>query len=132
MTPIGEKRQKRAHRHKRVRAKIKGTHECPRLSVFRSNRHLVTQMIDDETGTTMVMAHNGEIAGNGSKDHPQRDKKDKRPKTNVVFAEKVGALAARRAMEKGLKKAVFDRGGYQYHGIVKAVAEGARKEGLRI
>lgn len=110
---------KREIRHRRVRAKIKGTSVRPRLSVFRSNNHIRTQLIDDIAGKTLVMASDSEI-------------KSKKGEKRIVLAEKVGALIAKKVLEKKIGVAVFDRGGYKYHGIVKAVAGGARKGGLQL
>jgi len=110
------KQEKRYKRHKRIRSKIIGTKKCPRLSVFRSNSHIYVQLIDDTDGKTLVSANDVEI------------KKDKLNKTDK--AKEVGLLMAKKAIEKEIKKVVFDRGGYNYHGRVKAIAEGARKGGL--
>ena len=114
---IKSKREKRERRHKRVRAKIKGTSERPRLSVFVSNRSIFLQLVDDETGQTILSA-------NGT------DKKNKG--TRKERARIIGEELAKRAIEKKIKSAVFDRGGRKYHGIVKEIAEGARKGGLKI
>ena len=108
--------KERIRRHIRVRTKISGTADTPRLNVFRSNAHIHTQIIDDTTGTTLVsvssvdmkLAHGG----------------------NIEVARQVGTEIAKRALKKGIKKVVFDRGGYIYHGRVKALAEGAREAGL--
>lgn len=100
--------QKRITRHKRVRAVIKGTSERPRLSVFRSNKYIYAQLIDDVKSITLLSA-------GGAK------------KT----ASKVGENLAEKALEKGIKKVVFDRGGYKYHGQIRNLAEGARKGGLK-
>lgn len=113
---IGEKRQQREQRHRRVRAKIKGTGERPRLSVFRSNKHLLVQLIDDTRGITLAAANDSEI---------------KRKEARGVRAGFLGVLIAERAKEKKIKQAVFDRGGYKYHGTIKELAEGARKAGLK-
>ncbi len=112
-----EKQQKRYRRHRRVRAKIKGTAKVPRLCVFRSAGHIYVQLIDDEKGKTLALASDLEI----------KKKKDKK----AVLATKVGNLIAKKAIEKKIKRVVFDRGGYKYHGRVKALAEGAREEGLQ-
>ncbi len=101
-------------RHKRVRAKISGTKERPRLSVFRSGRHIFLQLIDDKTGKTLVSISDFKM------------KKDKK----VNLAQEAGKRLAESAKEKNIKKIVFDKGGYKYHGRVKAVAEGAREGGL--
>lgn len=106
-------------RHRRIRAVLKGTSQCPRLSIFRSNRHVWLQLIDDESGKTLVSAGDLEMKGN------------KKTKTKIT-PESVGELLAKKAAEKNIKSAVFDRSGYRYHGIVKNVAEGARKAGLQI
>ena len=115
------KRQKKIRRHKRVRAKVMGTSIRPRLSVFRSNRHVWTQVIDDTAGKTIIAA--------SDQDLPSSVKKSTGKK--MEMAEKVGALIAQRSLEKKITRVVFDRGGYRYHGILRAVAEGARKGGLK-
>ena len=108
----------RLNRHKRVRGKISGTAECPRLNVFRSTKNIYAQIIDDVKGVTLVAASSldKEFNGNGG---------------NKEAARKVGELIAKRAAEKGISQVVFDRGGYLYHGRVKALAEGAREGGLK-
>lgn len=111
------KRESRIRRHLRVRKKISGTPERPRLSVFRSNRHIYAQLIDDLAGRTIVAASDLEIGVDGTK---------------TERARAVGRLIAERAKAAGIERAVFDRGGRRYHGRVAAVAEGAREEGLRI
>lgn len=108
-----EKKEKRYRRHKRVRAKIFGKKEKPRLCVFRSAKHIYAQIIDDERGKTMVSASDLEL----------KKVKDK--------AKEVGKLIAKKALEKKIAKVIFDRGGYNYHGKVKALAEGAREGGLK-
>jgi len=110
----------RKRRHLRVRKKISGTPERPRLSVFRSAKHIYAQLIDDTRGVTLVSAStlDKELAGqikNGG---------------NVEAARKVGELVAKRALAKGFNKVVFDRGGYLYHGRVQALADAAREAGL--
>lgn len=109
-------------RHARVRAKIKGTAQIPRLSVFRSAKHIVVQLIDDEKGATIVFADDLQR---------KKEKRDGKKMAPIARAEKVGHEIAARALDKKITQAVFDRGGYRYHGIIKAVAEGARKGGLR-
>ena len=113
------KREKRIRRHRRVRAKIAGTGERPRLSVFRSSRHISVQLIDDVSGRTVASARDTEADGT-----------KKAGGKGVLVAGAVGELIAVRAQEKKITHAVFDRAGYRYHGAVKAVAEGARKGGL--
>ncbi|GLY12770.1 50S ribosomal protein L18 [Bacillus badius] len=113
-----DKNKTRKKRHARVRAKISGTAARPRLNIFRSNQHLYAQVIDDANGVTLASASTIE------KDFGLE-------KTgNAEAAAKVGELVAKRASEKGIKSVVFDRGGYLYHGRVKALAEAARENGL--
>jgi large subunit ribosomal protein L18 len=108
----------RKRRHARVRKKIFGTAERPRLNVFRSNKHIYAQIIDDMKAVTIVSAST-------------LDKEfDLGSTGNIEAAKKVGELVAKRALEKGIKKVVFDRGGYLYHGRVKALADAAREAGL--
>ncbi|HHP7233391.1 MAG TPA: 50S ribosomal protein L18 [Desulfobacterales bacterium] len=114
------KKQARLKRKKRIRKKIYGTLERPRLTVFRSNRHIYAQLVDDGSGNTLVSA--------SSLDKAFREESDPGDKTQV--AEKIGKTIASRAIDKGFKKVVFDRNGFLYHGRVKAVSEGARKGGL--
>lgn len=117
------KKEKRVRRHLRVRAVLSGTASRPRLSVFRSNKHIVAQLINDETGQTLVAAADQEIKG-------VKDKKDDFVK--IKRSEEVGKLLAEKAKAKKILRAVFDRGGYRYTGRVKAVAEGARAGGLEM
>jgi len=107
----------RKRRHLRVRTKISGTAECPRLCVFRSNSNLYAQIIDDVAGNTIVSAST-------------LDKEVKTKHANKEAAKEVGALVAKKAIEKNIKTVVFDRGGYIYHGVVKELAEAAREAGL--
>ena len=107
----------RERRKKRVRKKIFGTPERPRLSVFRSNRHIYAQIIDDVNGLTLVSASTLEQESGGNN-------------INCELSRKVGSMLGKRALEKGVKKVVFDRSGYKYHGNVKSLAEGAREAGL--
>ncbi len=110
----------RIRRHERLRKKVMGTPERPRLSVYRSLNHMYAQIIDDSQGNTIMAASTLDKELASEKGH----------KGNVIMAKKVGQLIARKAIEKGLKKVVFDRGGYLYHGRVKALADGAREAGL--
>lgn len=112
----------RAIRHQRIRRRVRGTAVRPRLSVFRSARHLTVQLIDDAAGRTLVSVSDTHLADRTPRT-PQRT-----PGVARGFA--VGQLLARQATERGITKAVFDRGGYAYHGQVKAVAEGARQGGM--
>ena len=109
-------REARAKRKKRIRGHMDGTSERPRVSVFRSNKAIYAQIVDDAAAATLVAARSVEIEGAGLK------------KSEV--AKKVGELLAQRAKDKGIERVVFDRSGYLYHGRVKALAEGARKGGL--
>jgi len=109
--------------HSRIREKLAGTTARPRLNVYRSVNHIYAQVIDDAKGVTIVSATSVE-KGKGAKG-------DKRPTGgNVASAKDVGKLIAQRAKEKGIKKVVFDRGGYLYHGRIKALADAAREAGL--
>ena len=107
----------RIKRHRRVRAKISGTPECPRLNVFRSDLHIYAQVIDDTTGNTLCSASTVEKSFEGFGG-------------NIEAAKKIGTIIAERAKAKGIEKVVFDRGGFVYHGRVQALAEGAREGGL--
>lgn len=117
-TTSKDKQRALARRHHRVRKKVSGTALRPRLAVFRSNRHIIAQVIDDRSGRTLAAASSvepdlrGEATG------------------NRTMATKVGRLVAERARSAGVSKVVFDRGGFQYHGRVAAVAEAAREAGL--
>lgn len=111
------RKAERQRRHARVRRKISGTAECPRLCVFRSNSNLYVQIIDDVKQTTLVAAST-------------LDKEVKTKHSNKEAAKEVGALIAKRALEKNIKTVVFDRGGYVYHGVVKELADAAREGGL--
>ncbi len=118
-SPAVEKRLLRLRRHRRVRKKVFGTPERPRLCVFRSNQNIYAQLIDDVNSQTLVSA---------STLDPELS--DWRGKKNIEAAKQVGFLIAKRALEKGIKKVVFDRAGYKYHGKIKALAESAREGGL--
>jgi len=108
--------EKRQRRHRRVRAKISGTKQRPRLCVFRSNQHIYAQLIDDDKGKILLSSSDLKIKKTGNK---------------TVMAFEIGKVIAKTATEKGIKNVVFDRGGYIYHGRVKALAEGAREGGLK-
>ncbi len=110
----------RKNKHRRIRSRLSGTPEKPRLSVFRSNNHMYAQIIDDVAGNTIVSAST-----------LQADVKDGLTKTNnVEAASKLGTVIAKRALDNGIKVVVFDRGGYIYQGKVKALADAAREAGL--
>ena len=128
------KQEKRYRRQKRVRAKIFGTKEKPRLCVFRSNKHISAQLIDDKKGYTLVVASDLEIKKPKIQDKKtvlEKDNKEDKRSGKVALAYQVGRLIAEKADKKKITKVVFDRGGYKYHGRVKSLAEGARKGGLR-
>jgi len=116
-----DRKKLRRRRHLRVRKKVFGTPERPRLCVFRSNKHIYAQIIDDTVGKTLVAASTLD-----------KDLRDKLEKTwNKEAAREVGRLIGKRALEKGITTVVFDRGGYKYHGRVKELADGAREAGLK-
>ena len=112
------KEARRLKRRRRVRAKVRGTAQRPRISVFRSNRGIMAQLIDDEAGRTLAAVQ-----------WTEADLRDLKP---MEQAGKAGELLAQRAKDAGVERAVFDRGGYQYHGRVKAFAEGVREGGLAV
>ncbi len=116
---VAKKYNRRKRRHARVRSRISGTAECPRLHVFRSNKHTYAQLIDDTAGNTLAAASDFDVSASASD-------------TNVEIARKVGQEIARRASAAGVSDVVFDRSGFRYHGRVKALAEGAREKGLNM
>lgn len=118
-----KKSEARNRRRARVRARVIGTAERPRLSVFRSARHIVAQLIDDEAGRTLVAMDDAKLKKAGIKNEDGLEAK-------TAAARAVGKALAEKARAAGIEKAVFDRGGYRYHGRVKALADGARSGGL--
>lgn len=112
-----QKQEKRIARHKRIKMRTLGSAKCPRLCVFRSNKHIYAQLIDDEKSKILISASDKEIK--------------KLPKGKVAIAQQVGKLLAGKAVEKKIEKVIFDRAGYKYHGRVKSLADGARQEGLK-
>ena len=112
-----DRKAERERRHARVRTKISGTTECPRLAVCRTNKNIIAQVIDDTKGETLAYVST-------------LDSEIKTKKANKEAAKEVGALIAKKAIEKNIKTVVFDRGGFIYHGVVKELAEAARKAGL--
>ncbi len=110
------KNEARLRRHARLRKKISGTAECPRFNVFRSNKAVYVQVIDDTTGTTIVSASSKELNFDNN---------------NIETCKEVGKKAAEKTIAAGITTVVFDRGGYQYHGKIKAIAEAAREAGLK-
>ena len=111
------RKAERERRHKRVRTKVSGTASCPRLAVCKTNKNIIAQIIDDETAKTLVYVST-------------LDKEIKTKKANKEAAKEVGTAIAKKAKAKKIKTVVFDRGGYIYHGVVKALAEAAREAGL--
>ena len=133
------KQEKRYRRHRRVRAKISGTIKLPRFCVFRSSKHIYGQLIDDEKGKTILSSSDLELKKSKVKS-PKSKIQIKNKKTKdiqkplsgkIATAYEVGQLLAKKAIEKKIEKIVFDRGGYKYHGRIKALAEGAREGGLK-
>ncbi len=118
-----QKRARRKRAHFRVRNRMRGTAERPRLAVFKSARHIYAQVIDDDAGRTLVQAStlDAEVAG-----------KIDGARGNIAAAKVVGEVVAARAKQSGIERVVFDRGGFIYHGKVKAVAEAAREHGLQL
>ena len=110
------KNKTRLRIHERIRRRVQGSSERPRLAVFRSLKHIYAQVIDDSRGHTLASASSAEKRGSSG--------------GNVAGAKSIGKLVAERARDKGIKSVVFDRGGYKYHGRVKALADGARESGL--
>lgn len=119
-----DKRKKRDRRKRSVRAKIYGTGKRPRLSVFRSNKYIYAQIIDDEKEVTLVAASEKDL-------ELPKGKKGNKKEGKMVHASKVGEILTKKALKKGIKKVAFDRGPFHYHGRVKALAESARKGGLK-
>lgn len=138
-----KKQQKRYRCHKRVRAKIRGTSQVPRLCVFRSGKHIYAQLIDDEGGKTLLSANDlklkvkskkpagSSVARRASQNAKLLAGKEITRAGKVGFSYQVGKLIAQMALDKKFEKVIFDRGGYKYHGRIKAVAEGARERGLK-
>lgn len=121
---MSQKQQSRQKRHRRITAKVKGTASCPRFSVFRSNKYIYGQLIDDQKGNTLVSAFDQDLKG---KKIVLKEKMTRQ----VAAAYRIGQLLAKKAIDQGIEKVVFDRGGYKYHGRVKALADGARAKGLK-
>ena len=109
----------RYYRKERVRNKISGTPECPRMNVFKSDKHFVVQLIDDESGKTLVNVST-----------MRKEMREAAVKPNMDGAKKIGKIVAEEAKKQNIKKVVFDRNGYRYHGVIKALADAAREAGL--
>ena len=120
-----EKQEKRKRRHRKVRAKISGTSKVPRLCIFKSNKYIYAQLIDDQKGKTILNSDNLKFKKTKTKT------KTSSSSGKVGLAREVGKMIAEKAVKKGIKNIVFDRSGYKYHGRVKALAEGAREGGLK-
>jgi large subunit ribosomal protein L18 len=125
MIPQITKNDTRQRIHQRIREKLRGTPQRPRLNIYRSLNHIYAQLIDDNDGRTIVSANSNEGSGKAKKGEA------KKTGGNVASAKSVGKIIAERAKAKGVDKVVFDRGGYLYHGRVKALAEAARAAGLQ-
>lgn len=125
-----EVKQNRIRRHRRVRAKIFGTKERPRFCVFRSNYHIYAQLIDDDQNKTLTTVSDLNLKSKKSiKSEKTKGEITRTRKAEIAY--EVGKLIAQKASEKNIERIVFDRGGYRYHGIIKALAEGAREGGLK-
>ncbi len=118
MKKIDDKKRKRLQRKRHIRKSIYGTAERPRMTVFRSNKYVYIQVVDDDKGVTLAAVNN-------------RQKENVELKTNVENASKLGEMIGTKLKEQSVGTVVFDRNGYKYHGIVKAIADGARKTGLQ-
>lgn len=127
MNRFKSKRDKRIRRHRRVRARVFGTAIRPRLSVFRSNKYLYAQLIDDVSGKTVASSSGFMV----NKNQKVENTKKKEKASERGFADRIGTDIAEKALAVGVKEAVFDRGGYAYHGNIKKLAEAARKAGLK-
>ena len=121
MSRIRDRKQRRTKTKRRFRAAVRGTAQRPRLAVFRSLRHLYAQVIDDESGVTIAAASTLEKASAG----------DLSSTGNREAGKRVGELIAERAKGQGVESVVFDRGGFRYHGVIRAIADGAREAGLK-
>lgn len=134
---VKKRRKQRIKRHKKVRGKISGTSKRPRLCVFRSNKHIYAQLIDDEKNKVLASTNDLKIKIKKQKNEKpssaegKKDKKEKPLSSKLLIAFEVGKAIAKKAKELKIEKIVFDRGGYKYHGRVKALAEGARQGGLK-
>jgi len=127
-----QKRERRQRAHQRLRQRVRGTQERPRLSIYKSLKYIYAQVIDDSRGITLAQASSADAEVKGGLTAAPGNADGKAPGTgSQAAAKRVGAKVAERAKEKGIDKVVFDRGGYIYHGKVKAVAQAAREKGLQ-
>jgi len=140
MDKVKKKIKQRVKRHKKVRGKISGTKERPRLCVFRSNKYIYAQLINDKENKILASLNDSKMKIKKVKKSPSTDKKDVKDKktkkekilsSKILMAFEVGKAIAEKAKELKITSIVFDRGGYKYHGRVKALAEGAREQGLK-
>jgi len=120
MSPMNDRKQRRVRMKRRYRDVIRGTAQRPRLTVYRSLRYVYAQVIDDDRGVTLVSASTVEKAAAG----------DLRSTGNLAAGKRLGAVIAERAKGQGISSVVFDRGGFKYHGVIRAIADGAREAGL--
>ena len=125
------KKEKRQKRHRRVRAKVRGTAKVPRFCVFRSGKHIYTQLIDDEKGKTIIAVSDQELKQKTATKSLKLKEGEVVKSGKLAIAYEVGKLIAQKSLEKKIEKVVFDRGGYKYHGKVKSLADGAREGGLK-
>jgi|SRR5580698_1876543 large subunit ribosomal protein L18 len=123
LSDTSRKKQSRKKRHRSLRKRVEGTSERPRLAVFRSTRHIYAQVIDDLQQKTLAGTSDLALGAAAAAGDDEKDKK--------VLAKKVGAAIAKKCLEKGIDKVVFDRAGFKYHGRVSALADGAREAGLK-
>ena len=121
MSRLNDRKQRRERVRRRYRGVVRGTSDRPRLTVFRSLRHVYAQLIDDGSGVTLVSASTLEKATSG----------DLKATGNVAAGKRLGAVIAERAKDQGITSVVFDRGGFKYHGVIRAIADGAREAGLK-
>jgi large subunit ribosomal protein L18 len=121
MSRLNDRKQRRARIKRRYRGVVRGTSDRPRLTVFRSLRYVYAQVIDDEHGVTLVSASTLEKAAAG----------DLKSTGNLIAGKRLGAVIAERAKDQGISTVVFDRGGFKYHGVIRAIADGAREAGLK-
>lgn len=128
---MSEKSQRRIRRHKRIRARVSGTGEVPRLCVFRSSNHIYAQLVNDEDNRTLFSATDIELKKNKAKTKQKLEEGGDKLSAKSEIAYRVGRLIAEKALGKKIERVVFDRGGNRYHGRVKALADGARSAGLK-
>jgi large subunit ribosomal protein L18 len=121
MSPMNDRKQRRVRMKRRYRDVIRGTAQRPRLTVYRSLRYVYAQVIDDDRGVTLVSASTVEKAAAG----------DLKSTGNLAAGKRLGAVIAERAKDQGISSVVFDRGGFKYHGVIRAIADGAREAGLK-